>query len=24
VLCICLILIFFFPDSLRLHDLRTL
>lgn len=22
VLCICLILIFFFPDSLRLHELR--
>ena len=24
VLCICLILIFFFPDSVRLHDLRPL
>jgi hypothetical protein len=22
VLCICLILIFFFPDSARLHELR--
>ncbi len=22
VLCVCLILLFFFPDSVRLHDLR--